>query len=303
MRDMKIKFLALLGTFLIFTGTLFAGEPRKIQVVTSFTVPADWVRQVAGDHAEVVSLVPANADNHAYQPSPSDLKKIRNADFVFAISPKFETWLDSVSRRERARHPEKFIFLGEALLGNNTDCSCGHHHREHAREDVADPHFWTDPRLVAEHCIPLIEKALNVDGSAFRKNLADFETEARKALEKIPTERRKIVTYHNNMTHFARRFGFEIAGTILVSSSTEAADPSAKTLARLEKRIREERIPIFADNTVSSRLPATLAQNAGVAEPTILRVDALDAPGTPADSYLGMLRENLRALIEACERE
>ena len=300
MPGMKIGFFAFIGFFMTIAGTLFADEAPKIRVVASFTVPADWVRQVAGSRAEVISLVPANADNHAYQPSPGDLKKIRNADFVFAISPKFETWLDAVSRNERTKNPEKFIFLGESLLGDNIACACGHHHHDHAHGEISDPHFWTDPRLVAEHCIPIIEKVLNADGKNFRQALAKFERDAHEALEKIPPERRKIVTYHNNMTHFAKRFGFEIAGTILTSSSTEAADPSAKTLARLSRKIREENIPIFTDNTVSSRLPATLAKSAGVAEPIVLRVDALDVPGMPADSYLGMLRENLRALLTAC---
>lgn len=302
MRDMKIRLSAILGILLfLFSGTLSAEKSPKLQIVASFTVPADWVRQVAGENAEVVSLVPANADNHAYQPSPGDLKKIRNADFVFAVSPKFETWFDAVSRNERQKNPGKFIFLGEALLGDHAACSCGHHHHGHAHVEISDPHFWTDPRLVAEHCIPLIEKALNADGSTFRKALENFGRDARKALETLPPERRKIVTYHNNMTHFAKRFGFEIAGTILVSSSTEAADPSAKTLAALSEKIRAERIPVFADNTVSSRLPATLAKSAGVGAPAILRVDALDAPGTPAGTYLGMLRENLRTLLNACK--
>lgn len=300
MRRMKNILCVFVGFFLMLAGALLADDAKKIRVVASFTVPADWVRQVAGERIELVSIVPANADNHAYQPSPSDLRKIRNADFVFAISPKFETWFDAISRNERAKNPGKFIFLGEALLGDKVVCDCGHHHAH--GEAVADPHFWTDPRLVAEHCIPLIEKALNANGENFRKALAGFEAEAQKKLSALPRERRKIVTYHNNMTHFAKRFGFTVAGTILTSSSTEAADPSAKALAQLSRKIRDEQIPIFTDNTVSSRLPATLAKSAGVAAPTVLRVDALDEAGTPADSYLGMLRENLRAVIEACKR-
>lgn len=301
MRGMKIISLAFSSLFfLIFAGTAYAETAEKLRVVASFTVPADWVRQVAGERAEVISLVPANADSHAYQPSPDDLRKIRRADFVFAISPHFETWFDAISRRERAENPSKFIFLGEALIEENAVCDCGQHHVH--GNSASDPHFWTDPKLVAEHCIPLIEKALNADGENFRKALAAFETEAKKALDALPPERKKIVTYHNNMTHFAARFGFEIAGTVLASSSTEAADPSARTLAKLSRKIRKENIPIFADNTVSSRLPATLAKNAGVAEPTILRVDALDAPGTPAGTYIGMLRENLRNIVNACKR-
>lgn len=303
MRGMKIKVFALIASlFLLVAGDILAEEPRKIRVVASFSVPADWIRQVAGEQAEVLSLVPANADNHAYTPSPSDMRKIREADYVFALSPHFEVWFEALSRNERAQNPNKFIFLGNTLIHDGDTCSCGHHHHGHIHADTeADPHFWTDPRLVAEHCIPLIEKTLKADGRAFRKKLADFEAEARKVLAGIPPERRKIVTYHNNMTHFAKRFGFSIAGSILASSTTEAADPSAKSLAKLSQKIREERIPIFSDNTVASRLPAVLAKDAGMPPPKVLRVDALDVPGSPADTYIGMLRENLRAIAEACK--
>lgn len=304
---MKIKLFSLCALcFLLFAGTLFGEEnASKRRVVTTFTLPADWIRQIAGDRVEVVSLVPANADNHAYQPSPSDIRKIKNADFVFAISPQFEKWFDEISKNERQKNPKKFVFLGDTFFkGAAIVCDCGHHHHHthaHAHAE-SDPHFWTDPSLVAEHCIPAIEQALNVDGAHYRKALKEFEAETEKALAVLPPERRKIVTYHNNMTHFARRFGFEIASTLLNSSSTEAADPSAKTLAKLTEKIRRNRLPIFVDNTVSARLPNAVAKSADVPAPAILRVDALDNSGTPADTYLGMMRENVRTLIEACSR-
>ncbi|MGN0835707.1 MAG: metal ABC transporter substrate-binding protein [Candidatus Spyradosoma sp.] len=277
-----------------------AAAPRapKRRVVATFTVPADWVRRVAGESAEVASLVPPDADNHAYAPSPGDLKKIREADVVFAISPHFEIWFDALTREERRKNPDKFVFLGEPFVAET--------HAEHAHGDAPcahgaeDPHFWTDPALVAEHCVPLIEKALGADGGRYRRALEDFVRETREKLAEIPRERRRVVTYHNNLSHFAVRFGFEIAGTILDSATTEAADPSAKRLARLAEKIRRERIPVFADATASPRLPRVLARNAGVSEPRTLRVDALGAPGSPAGDYLGMMRENVAALLAAC---
>lgn len=273
-------------------------RPQKRRFVATFTVPADWVRNIAEEGAEVVSLVPADADNHIYTPSPGDLKKIREADVVFAISPHFETWFGAIVREERRRHPEKFVFLGEHFVGEthmphthgNAPCAHG----------AEDPHFWTDPALVAAHCVPLIEKKLGADGSRYRREIEAFVREAREKLAKIPRERRRCVTYHNNFSHFAARFDFEIAGTILDSATTEAADPSAKKLAQLAEKIRRERIPVFADATASPRLPRVLARNAGIPEPRTLRVDALGPPGSPAGSYLGMMRENVAALLAAC---
>lgn len=302
---MKIKLFSICTLFaLAVAGTLSAETPTKIRIVATFSVPADWVKQIAGNRAEVVSIVPPNADNHAYQASPGDLKKIKNADFVFAVSPKFEKWFDEITKNERRKNPEKFVFLGEAFfLENPAECDCGHAHAHpHSHSEKSDPHFWTNPALVAKFCVPAIEKALKIDGSNYRKTLLSFENEAEKTLAAIPPNRRKIITYHNNMTHFAKRFGFEIAGTILGSNSTETADPSAKTVAKLTPKIRREQIPVFIDNTVSGRLPAAITRSAGAPAPTVLRVDALDRPGTPADTYLGMMRENLQTILNACKQ-
>ena len=273
-------------------GTLFGAE--KLRVVATFSVPADWVCAVAGERAEVVSLAPANADNHAYSPSPGDVKKLRDADFVFAISPDFEVWFDAISKNVRAKNPQKFIFLGEKFIKG------GHHSHSHCDCDF-DPHVWTDPEIVASEFVPAIARAIGCDGEKYATELRAFSAEARKRFDAIPRERRKIVTYHANMTHFAERFGLEIAGTILASASTEAADPSAKSLSRLARKIRAEKIPIFVDNTVSSRIPAALARDAGVSPPRILRVDALDVSGAPAGTYLGMMRENVREIVSALE--
>ncbi|MCD8283245.1 MAG: zinc ABC transporter substrate-binding protein, partial [Opitutae bacterium] len=89
-------------------------------------------------------------------------------------------------------------------------------------------------------------------------------------------------------------------GTILDSATTEAADPSAKKFAALATTIRRGKLPIFVDNTVDDRVPAALAKEAGVAAPRKIRVDALDAPNTPAGTYIGMMRENFRTIAEAC---
>ncbi|MBN9013018.1 MAG: zinc ABC transporter substrate-binding protein, partial [Rhizobiales bacterium] len=75
MRLLRIAFAA----SILLAGVLAQGAVRadeRIKVVASFTILADFVRNVGGDRVDVVALVGPNADAHVYTPSPSDAKKI-----------------------------------------------------------------------------------------------------------------------------------------------------------------------------------------------------------------------------------
>ncbi len=266
-------------------------DAEKLRVVTSFSIPADWAQEIAGDEAEVVSILPPNADAHSFHASPRDLKKLVDADLVIAMSPKFEKWLDEISRDLRTKNPQKFVFLADELLSENPG------------EDSVDPHFWMNPQIVAEKFLPKIETALKIENPEYREKVATLKGEGEREFAAIPRERRKIVTYHRNLENFADCFGFEVVGTILDSASTDATDPSAKRIATLSKKIRDEKIPILVDNNVNDRVPIALAKEAGAGAPRKIRVDSLDAPGTPAGTYIGMMRENFRVVAEACETE
>ena len=43
---------------------------ERVQVVTSFSILADMVENVGGEHVDVTSLVAADGDAHVYSPSP-----------------------------------------------------------------------------------------------------------------------------------------------------------------------------------------------------------------------------------------
>ncbi len=289
---MRISSLLRVALAVLFvTVSANVADAEKLRVATSFSIPADWVQEVGGDEVEVVSILPANADAHSFQASPRDLKKLSDADLVIAMSPKFEKWLDEISRDLRTKNPQKFVFLADELLSENPG------------GDRVDPHFWMNPQIVAEKFLPKIETALKIENPEYREKVAALKSEGELAFATIPRERRKIVAYHRNLENFADCFGFEVVGTILDSASTDAADPSAKRIAALAKEIRDEKIPILVDNNVNDRVPVALAKEAGICAPRKIRVDALDAPGTPAGTYIGMMRENFCTVAEACEAE
>src|SRR5882762_11806824 len=65
----------------------------KLNIVATFSILADLVKNVGGDRVEVKSLVGPNGDAHVYQPTPNDAKTVSDAKLVFVNGLGFEGWM------------------------------------------------------------------------------------------------------------------------------------------------------------------------------------------------------------------
>jgi ABC-type Zn uptake system ZnuABC Zn-binding protein ZnuA len=112
-----------------------------------------------------------------------------------------------------------------------------------------------------------------------------------------------LVTSHATFAYFARRYGFEVVGTVQASFSTEAADPSGTKLAMLVENIKAAKVPaIFAENVRSPKLLERVAAAAGVQLAPPLYTDALGKAGSQGDTYLKMMRYNVLTIVQALKR-
>ncbi len=301
---LRAAFRLPLRHFATFMMAVCAASAAPLGVTASFTIPADIVRQVGGDKVTVKSLTPPNCDLHALQPTPSQVRALSQADLVVAIHPELETWVAELEEAGTLKRP--VLYLAKDLLGPDA----AHHRHDDHEHAGADPHVWMDPELAGKMAVTLAERLASLDpanaarhraaGGAYAERMKALADEISKTLDAIPEPRRVLLSQHHNLGRFAKKFRLRDEGSMLDSSSTEAADPSAKRMAGLITRIRAEKSPaIFADNTLSPDLPATVAREAGLPAPVTLYVDALDAPGTPAGSYEGMMRENARLIAQA----
>ena len=64
----------------------------KLDIVASFSILGDMVEQVAGDKANVTTIVGPDADAHLYQPTTGDAVAVVEADLVITNGMGFETW-------------------------------------------------------------------------------------------------------------------------------------------------------------------------------------------------------------------
>jgi len=273
-----------------------AGSPSAgatLKVVATTTVFADIVRNVAGDRATVISIIPAGAGPEDYEPKPDDARKLADADLIVSNGVGLDDFLDRLIDAAGEGAAARLV-LGEGIPTITVD-------------GEANPHFWLDPNLAATHYVPTISAALaklDPSGAAtFTTNANAYVTqvEAMDAANKakiaaIPVANRKLVTFHDAFPYFAAHYGFEVIGVILANVGQE---PTASELAALVEKVRAAHVKaVFSEAQFSPELAKTLAEEAGITTVvTTLYNDTVGPP--PTDTYLKMMEWNVDEIVKA----
>src|SRR5918995_950614 len=183
--------------------------------------------------------------------------------------------------------------------------------RPAAFEGQYDPHVWFDVSLWMRAVEQIRDRLSELDpGSAdlYRRNadaylseLRELEGYVHEQAQRIPEERRVIITAHDAFNYFGEAYGFDVRGLQGISTAAEAGAGDVQSLARF---IADNEIPaIFVESSVSSRTiqavrEAVRARGFDVAIGGSLFSDAMGDPGTPEGTYVGMVRHNVDAIVE-----
>lgn len=279
-----------------------AAQP-PLQVVTTIPVLKDLVEQVGGPYVRVSSLLSGYENEHTYAPKPSDLVTVRKARLLFEVGLGLEVWVSSLVKA--AGSPSLLIVTtskGIGLIRDLPDLDDSVY--DSGDGEHGNPHIWLDPENVAtmmRHVAEALIKADPTHATEFRNNQAAYlrkldqlRAELNDRLRRVSD--RRMIVHHPAWPYFARRFGFQIAGTI---QSQAASEPSALQLQSLIATIRKERIKVIVSEIqLSQKLPDLLAKETG-ARVVVLTTLPGGLPHT--ETYLDMLRYNVLQLANALE--
>lgn len=278
-------------------------QDARVPVVATFSILGDIVQNVGGERIQLRTLLGPNGDMHVYEPTPADARAVAGAALVFEIGLGFETRLDRLMRGSGSRARRVTVTDGMRLIPT----APGDPHRHGAY----DPHVWHDVTN-AIHITYAVRDALvqadpagrdeySLNAAVYVWYLEQLDAWIHEQVSTLPPERRKLVTEHTTLAYYARRYGFELFGTVIGSVSTEA-EPTPRQLADLIRRVQAAGIPaVFAENIGNPRRMARLAEDAGVAVAS-LYTDALGGPGSDGDTYYNMMRANTRTIVQALGR-
>jgi zinc/manganese transport system substrate-binding protein len=299
--------LRLIATLLLFFAASFpvsAQAQEKIKTVASFSILADFVKNVGGERVVVTSLVGPSADAHVFSPTPQDAQRLAAADLVFINGLGFEGWIERLLKSSATKADVIVATKGIAPLKKAAKDK-GHDH-DHDGHDHAsgDPHAWQSVAnakiYVANIRDALIAKDpagrayYEANAGAYLARLAALETEVKEAVASLPPERRRIITSHDAFGYFAAAYGLAFIAPQGVSTETEA---SARDVARIVAQIRREKIPaVFLENISDPRLLRRISEETGTKIGGALYSDALTDEKGDAPTYIDMVRHNIRTL-------
>lgn len=302
-------------------------QTKKLKVVTSTTILLDFARNVAGDKAELSSIVPTDGDAHEFEPTPNDIKTLFDADLILVNGLGLEGFLDKLIKDSGTKARvvtltdgmplRRFAETGQSLaqanlppgilgFGGLYPCQVP---KPGQNFGECDPHGWQDPTNVILYTLNIRDALIGADAASaatYRANAAlyiarlqQLDAEIWQSVATIPPKNRVLVTNHDALGYFAARYGFKMVGVVLPGGGT-ASEPNPQDIAALISAIRAQGVPaIFTENISNNKLASEIAAQTGIKVVQSLYTDALGAAGSPGETYLGMMRANARAITAA----
>jgi len=269
----------------------------RLVVLAAESFLADMAQNVAGSRIVVQSLIPSGVDPHGYEPTPGDVAKLASSSVLIINGAGLETFLAEML--DNAGGERLLIVASAGLTGRDSSPN-------HGEED---PHFWLNP-INAVHYVENIRDGLAqadpAGAATYASNaeryiveLRDVDAWIEKQVQAVPESRRLLVTNHESLGYFADRYGFRVVGSIIPSVSTGSA-PSARQLADLIDAVRAAGAPaVFLEMGGNAQLAQQLAQESGIRVVSELYTHSPGSAGGPAGGYIGMMKYNTTAIVNA----
>nr|MCU0491270.1 zinc ABC transporter substrate-binding protein [Chloroflexaceae bacterium] len=175
-----------------------------------------------------------------------------------------------------------------------------------------DPHIWNDVTLwkrVVEVVRDTLVQADAANAATYQANataylaqLDELNSYIKAEAEKIPAERRVLITAHDAFGYFARAYGFEVEAVQGISTETEASAADIQTL--VDAIVQRDVPAIFIESTISPRTIEAVQAGVKATGKDVqiggsLYSDAMGEAGSGADTYIGMMRYNIDTLVKA----
>ncbi|CAN5589627.1 N/A [soil metagenome] len=314
-------------------GTAALAQPT---VITSIHPVYDLTRQIAGDHAEVVRVLPPGMSPHTFDPTPRDVARIAEADLVIMVGGYgIDGWLQGLVEASGSSAPVVELFEEIEFAAIETDHEHEHgedehhddehhddehhddeHHDDEHHDDAHDDehahdhgpinsHIWLDPMLMVQ-AVPVIAAALAEldpdNAEAYRANGETLVTD----LEVLDAELREMlasiageafVPFHDAWPYFAERYGLDLIVEIEPFSGREPSPAYLRdALADIEGSGARA---IFTEPQLSRRPAEVVAESAGLPLYTMYPLGGT----AETETYQDLLRHNAQVLLEALAQD
>lgn len=290
--------LAVIVALLLCAGPAMAAPLRVVATIAQLGEP---LGRIAGDRAQVDSLLGEGIDPHLYRLSRADVARLTGADVIFWNGLHLEAQMAEML--ERLGHTKPVVAVGDRLDPANLATAVG---------GARDPHIWMDPKLWRAALAVAVETLVAADpegAATYRAGVERYFAEldglagyAERVLATVPERSRVLVTAHDAFGYFGRRFGLEVMAIQGISTESEAG---LKAVEDLVDTLVERRIgAVFVESSVSDRGIRALIAGAAARGHEVrvggrLFSDAMGERGTYQGTYVGMIDHNVTAIARS----
>lgn len=291
----KFRSFAMLGlAILAASASAQSTSGSKKTVLTTFTILADMVKNVAGDKVNVVSITKPGAEIHGYQPTPSDLVRATKADLIFDNGLNLELWferfqrnLKGVPRITLTQNIKPVNIAGDAYRGK------------------PNPHAWMSPkngliyveniRRALVNLNPKNAATFNANAKAYSAKIAVLDKTLKTQLATLPTGARTLVTCEGAFSYLTRDYGLREAYLWPVNAESQG---TPRQVQGVIDTVRKLKVPtVFCESTVSPGAMEQVAREADTKFGGLLYVDSLSDARGPVPTYLKLLQHDVDTIL------
>ena len=275
-----------------------------LAVVTTVSPITSIVENIGGTRIHLEGIVPEGVNSHTFEPAPSVARLLSDADLI-VLNGLFLEEPSLAMARANKKDDAVILSLGDMAVAREEwvfDFSFPE------SDGRPNPHLWTSPVLALKYAELVRDQLVAMDPSnagyfndnfdAFKERIDELDRRIASAIETVPAENRRLLTYHDSFPFFGSRYGLEIIGAVQPSDFRE---PSAREVARLIDQVRDTQVPaIFGSEVFPSPIMEQIAKEGGAEFIDQLSDDDLPGePGDPRHTYLGLMLTNVEIMVSA----
>jgi len=276
-------------------------DETKLQIVCTSFPAYDFAREIAGDRAELTLLIKPGSEVHSYEPTPKDMIRIQESDLFICNGGESEQWAKTLIT------PELNTIYMMGCVDTVEESADGIYNAEDGEPEL-DEHVWTSPlnaiKISEEICNALCKldtdnaEAYKTNFTAYKAQLMALDREFRQVI-KNSGKHTLVFADRFPMRYFALEYGLDCYAAFPGCSSE--TEPSAKTVAYLIDRVREDKIPAVLYMEFSNQKMAdVICEDTGCKKLPFYSAHSVSAEQFEQGvSYLDLMRINLNSLKEA----
>jgi zinc/manganese transport system substrate-binding protein len=254
---------------------------------------------VGGDRVEVTAHLKPGVDPHDFEPKPSDLKAVANAQIVLLSAKHMEGYVGKL--KDATGTKATLVEVGNKGMKS---LKLTVQHGDHAH-DGEDPHWWHSVRNIAKatkvvrdeliKASPADKPTFTASAQAYLTKLEALQDWVAAKVAELPRNQRKLVTNHDAFGYFANEFGFTVMPIAGLSKNDQ---PGSKKVAELVAQIKAAGVKaVFSEDVANPKVIQEITRETGAKFGGELLSDGL---GTGANGTVeGMFKHNVTTIVEA----